>query len=177
MDLEFVAKILNTGVTGFAFLMLFLGFRLTSQVQAKILEHKTSDFKDVEMYREWKELIAAQLSNTRYFLMFSLTFFAGSLFLLVYESENKPKVIMSKVLTSPETLNFEPKIFVNGEKMDFEQRYSLPIPVQIKDGHGGIRVSYDVPIEEIRKLENIIEKKDDEIAALISQGAKGDSGF
>jgi hypothetical protein len=91
MDLEFVAKILNTGVTGFAFLMLFLGFRLTSQVQAKILEHKTSDFKDVEMYREWKELIAAQLSNTRYFLMFSLTFFAGSLFLLVYESENKPK--------------------------------------------------------------------------------------
>jgi hypothetical protein len=177
MDLEIIAKILNTGVTGFAFLMLFLGFRLTSQVQAKILDHKPSDFKDIEMYREWKELIAAQLSNTRYFLIFSLIFFAGGLFLLVYESETKPKVIMSKVLTSPETLSFEPKIFVNGEKMDFEQRYSLPIPVQIKDGHGGIRVSYDLPIEEIRKLKNIIEKKEDEITNLIAQGAEGDSGW
>ncbi len=29
MDLEVIANILNTGVTGFAFLMLFLGFRLT----------------------------------------------------------------------------------------------------------------------------------------------------
>lgn len=177
MDLEVIANILNTGVTGFAFLMLFLGFRLTSQVQAKILEHKTSDFKDVEMYREWKELIAAQLSNTRYFLMFSLTFFAGSLFLLVYEAEHEPKVVMSKVLTSPETLDFEPKIFVNGNKMDFEQRSSLPIPIQIKDGHGGIRVSYDVPMEEIRKLKDLIEKKKRAIAGFRAQIANNDSGF
>jgi hypothetical protein len=171
MDLEIIAKILNTGVTGFAFLMLFLGFRLTSQVQAKILDHKTSDFKDVEMYREWKELIAAQLSNTRYFLIFSLIFFAGGLFLLVYEAKNELKMVMS-----PKKLPFIPSVYIDGDEMDFEQRHSLPLLV--KDGQN-IRVSYEEPLKTIRELKASLSLKKDLAQKTMVKTAKesGDSGW
>lgn len=74
MDINIV-DILNTGVTGFAFLMLFLGYKLTAAVQTKIFEQKTDDFESIEMYREWKSLVSAQLNNTRFFILFSLIFF------------------------------------------------------------------------------------------------------
>lgn len=137
-----ITDILNTGVTGFAFLMLYLGFKLTSNVQAKIFEHKPNDFNDIEMYREWKELIASQLTNTRYFLGFSLLFFAGGLFLLIYQAENK-----ITVETSPEQLPFAPRVFLQSKPMDLSNDNSL----LIKDGQN-IRVSYEEPLAKIREL-------------------------
>ena len=149
MDMSVIANILNTGVTGFAFLMLFLGFKLTSNVQAKILEHKSSDFKNIEMYREWKGLIASQLTNTRYFIAFSLLFFAGGLFLLMYQAESE-----ITIATSPEKLPFQPRVFLQNNPMDFNEGNSL----NVKNGES-IRVSYEEPIAKIRELKYSLESE------------------
>ncbi len=149
MDMSFISGILNTGVTGFAFLMLFLGYKLTASVQAKIFEHKPSDFRDIEMYREWKGLIASQLTNTRYFLAFSLLFFAGGLFLLIYQAENE-----ITLETSPENMPFAARVFVQSKAMDLTESNSI----KIKDGQN-IRVSYEAPIAKIRELNASLENQ------------------
>ena len=156
MDMNVVADILNTGVTGFAFLMLFLGFKLTANVQKKILEHKSSDFNDIEMYREWKELVASQINNTRYFIAFSLLFFAGGVFLLIYQADSKHKQAASEitVATSPahETLPFQPRARLQNNPMDFKEGNSL----KVKNGDM-ITVSYEEPIAKIRELEDSLK--------------------
>jgi len=169
MDMSVIANILNTGVTGFAFLMLFLGFKLTSNVQTKIFEHKPSDFNSIEMYREWKGLIASQLTNTRYFLAFSLLFFAGGLFLLIYQAENK-----ITVATSPEKLPFAPRVFLQDTPMDFSKDNSL----MVKDGQS-IRVSYEEPIAKIRELNAWLKHEKNITKRLMIEKASisDDSGF
>lgn len=169
MDMSVIANILNTGVTGFAFLMLFLGFKLTSNVQAKILEHKSSDFNNIEMYREWKGLIASQLTNTRYFIAFSLLFFAGGLFLLMHQAENE-----ITVATSPEQLPFSPRVFLQNNPMDFSKSNALTI----KNGQS-IRVSYEEPIAKIRELNASLNYEKDLIKRLMIEKAStsDDAGF
>jgi hypothetical protein len=169
MDMSVIANILNTGVTGFAFLMLFLGFKLTSNVQAKILEHKSSDFNNIEMYREWKGLIASQLTNTRYFIGFSLLFFAGGLFLLMHQAESK-----ITVATSPEQLPFQPRVFLQDNPMNFNEGNSL----KVKNGQS-IRVSYDEPIAKIRELKDSLASEKRIIKSLMIDKASlsDDAGF
>ncbi|MCK5812684.1 MAG: hypothetical protein KAH03_00430 [Cocleimonas sp.] len=169
MDISLVTDILNTGVTGFAFLMLYLGFKLTSNVQAKIFEHKPGDFKSIEMYREWKGLIASQLTNTRYFLAFSLLFFAGGLFLLLYQAENR-----ITVETSPEKLPFSPRVFFQSKPMDLSNDNSL----LVKDGQN-IRVSYDEPVAKIQALNALLEHQKNLAKALMIEKASrsDDVGF
>ena len=144
MDMSIIPDILNTGVTGFAFLMLYLGFKLTSNVQTKIFEHQPSDFRDIEMYREWKSLIASQLTNTRYFIGFSLLFFAGGLFLMLYQTKHEIKII-----TSPEELPFKPVVFVQGEKINFDHNSKIIM----KNGES-IRIDYDSARKQIALANN-----------------------
>ena len=91
-----LVDILNTGVIGFAFLMLFVGYRLSSEVQRKILE-KEIEFTDETSFREWKELVVIQLNNTRYFLAFAALFFAGGLLMLMYVAKSEIDVEYSTV--------------------------------------------------------------------------------
>ncbi len=169
MDMSVIANILNTGVTGFAFLMLFLGFRLTSKVQVKILEHKSSDFNNIEMYREWKGLIASQLTNTRYFIAFSLLFFAGGVFLLMHQAETR-----ITVATSPEHLPFQPRVFLQNNPMNFNEGNSL----KVKDGES-IRVSYEEPIAKIRELKDSLasEKRITKSLMIDKASISDDAGF
>lgn len=90
-----IVGILSTGVTGFAFLMLCLGFKLTSDVQKRIFEQKADAFQDIEMYREWKGLVTSQLKNTCYFQLFSLFFFAGGLSMLIYQYQAESKIVLA----------------------------------------------------------------------------------
>lgn len=84
-----VVEILNTGITGFAVILLYLGYRLTSEVQSKILDKNPNDFKTLEVFKEWKELVNTQLKNTRHFMIIALVFFSGGLAKLMYETESK----------------------------------------------------------------------------------------
>ena len=84
-----IVDVLNTGVTGFAFLMLFVGYRLLSNVQSKVLERNVNDFQSIEYFREWREMVQGQLANTRYFMAFSALLFFGGVGLLVYRAESE----------------------------------------------------------------------------------------
>lgn len=169
MDMSLIANILNTGVTGFAFLMLFLGFKLTSSVQAKIFERNPNDFDNIELYREWKGLIASQLKNTRYFLGFALLFFCGGLFLLIYQAENKVSIE-----TSPEQLSFSPRIFFQTKIVDLKNNNTL----LVKDGEN-IRISYEIPVAKIRELKASLLREKNLAKRLMIEKASvsDDAGF
>lgn len=143
MDIN-VVDILNTGVTGFAFLMLYLGYRLTSDVQSKIFDQKAEDFSSVEMYREWKSLVCSQLNNTRYFMAFSLIFFAGGLILLMYQAESK--IILS---VTPLDDSYVPKVVHQSKELHLND--SGRIILNVKDEQN-ISVSNEQLIRRIQQL-------------------------
>jgi len=86
--LKFVVEILNTGVTGFAVILLYLSYKLLVNVQSKITEVNPSDCVDFNIYHEWIRAIHDQLINARLFMLVTALIFAGSLFGLFYRSES-----------------------------------------------------------------------------------------
>ena len=50
-----IVQILSTGVSGFAFLMLLVGYKLTSQIQNKILDIQLAEI-EVEKLSLWSDL-------------------------------------------------------------------------------------------------------------------------
>ncbi len=152
MDINIV-DILNTGVTGFAFLMLFLGYRLTAAVQTKILEQKTDEFSSVEMYREWKSLVCAQLNNTRFFIAFSLIFFAGGLALLMYQHNAESKIILS---VTPLDSSFIPRVVHQTEELQLNESGRIILNVQ---NEHNISVSNE---QLVRKLQELIFSLEDQ---------------
>jgi len=61
-----IVAILGTGATGFSFLMLYMGYRLTSDTQQKILAKDISD-TEPEQLRAWEKITEKQIANTRFF--------------------------------------------------------------------------------------------------------------
>ena len=81
-----IVQILSTGVSGFAFLMLLVGYKLTSQIQNKILDIQLAEI-EVEKLSLWSDLANKQVVNTRYFMAFSTVFLMAGLAVLVYRPE------------------------------------------------------------------------------------------
>ena len=147
-----VVEILNTGVTGFAFIMLYLGYRLTSSVQSKILGKNPEDFQTIEYFREWKELVRNQVINTRYFMLFAAIFFTGGLGLLMYQSESKI------ILTISPVEGIMPKIFHQIDKVELGE-----------NGRANILVKSEHNISvNIEHLMNLLTKANLEIEDLKS---------
>ncbi|RDE19440.1 hypothetical protein DV711_11130 [Motiliproteus coralliicola] len=170
MDINIV-DILNTGVTGFAFLMLFLGYKLTSDVQSKIFEKRADEFPSVEMYKEWKSLVTSQLNNTRYFLVFSLIFFAGGLFLLLYQAESK--IILA---ITPLDHAYAPLVHHQSETLKLSDTGRATLSV--KDEHN-ISISYEKLLNRIQELTFTLEdqKLVTKDLVLINANNATDSGF
>ena len=150
-----IVDILNTGVTGFAFLMLYLGYKLTSDVQTRILDKNTNDFSTIEMFQEWKDLVCTQLINTRYFMMFAIVFFAGGLFLLLFNAENK--IIIA---VSPIEEGIEPVIRHQSSTLELSKDGSTE--VLVRNEHN-IVISNDTIIKELNRL-RLSNKQKQEIA-------------
>lgn len=172
MDINIV-DILNTGVTGFAFLMLFLGYRLTAAVQTKIFEQKADEFPSVEMYREWKSLVCTQLNNTRFFILFSLIFFAGGLSLLMYQHQAESKIIIS---VSPMDSTYNPRVVHQSEEITLNE--SGRIILNVQDEHN-ISISNE---ELVRKIQELVFSMEDQKRifdeTLLSNSANSDElGF
>ena len=133
-----IVAILGTGVSGFAFLMLLIGFLLTNTVQKRIAEVDLAAFSP-EQLAVWEAISGKQLANTRYFIGASLVFFLGGLMLLyvqhrpeasinvtVYPSESgyhpalkahDRMVVIDENGNGKAALKSEHTLFVNSEKI------------------------------------------------------------
>jgi len=145
-----IVDILNTGVTGFAFIMLYLGYRLTASVQSKILDKNPEEFHDLAFYREWAGIVRNQLNNTRYFLLFAAIFFAGGLTLLIYQPKN------SIILAVYPEVGDLPIITLQNKKIKLDQDGTAYI--QVRNDHN-IRVNYDNILKEISNLKLELKNK------------------
>ena len=170
MDINIV-DILNTGVTGFAFLMLYLGFKLTSDVQSKIFEQRPESFHDIEMYREWKSLVCSQINNTRYFLGFSLIFFIGGILLLMYQAESK--IILS---ISPPEQPYKPLVFHQSEKIDLNETGRATVSVKNEQN---ISIDINEVINKNIELGKNLKSQEETIKklAITNANTSSDSGF
>lgn len=164
--------ILNTGVTGFAFLMLYLGYRLTSEVQRKILE-KSIDFPNETAFEEWKELVVIQLNNTRYFLAFAALFFVGGLLILMYAAKSDINVEYSPVEIEA---GIGPTLLHQGESVDFSEHGTARVSIY---DHETLRLVIKDITEELiearqekRRLEGELTKR-----SISKANSSTDSGF
>ena len=149
-DNNAIIGILNTGVTGFAFLMLLLTYRLASRVQTSILAHNPKDFPDIDRYREWISLMTSQLNNTRIFMVFSLLFFAGGLLLMMYQAESK--IFLS---VFPAESSLMTRVHHQDTLLALEEG---PVGLRVKDEHT-ISVSVEPLAKEIRELSSSLEQQ------------------
>ncbi|MEH6344808.1 MAG: hypothetical protein V7785_06980 [Bermanella sp.] len=143
LDISLV-DLLNTGITGFAVVLLYLGYKLTSGVQAKILSENPSQFSDIEMFREWKGMIDAQLKNTRYFMLIALLFFAGGVGKMMYDAESK--IIIS---VGPIEKGSEPVVRHQSKVIRLSPHGA--VEVFVKDEHN-IVIANDAIIRELNLL-------------------------
>lgn len=105
--MDFVG-ILSTGVSGFSFLMLYVGYRLTSSVQKKILDVDLQG-TDTDRIEVWGKLADKQLSNTKCFMAFSiLTLIAG---LVVLQLQYRPEASIGFSIT-PSQAAYMPVVYV-----------------------------------------------------------------
>lgn len=109
-----VVDVLNTGVTGFAVIMLYVAYRLTSQVQGKVLSATGNDFSDGKMFAEWGRLVDKQLQNTRFFMLFAFCVFLGGLGAVIFMAEAESDIILSVYPQEPP----HPQITAQGRPVD-----------------------------------------------------------
>lgn len=124
MDL---VQILGTGVSGFSFLMLFVGYQLTSSVQGKILDANLATFDSVRL-KVWSSIAERQLANTRYFMLFSIVFLLAGLTVLVLTG--KPEATIVLAVTPAEEEN-SPLV------------YAQEVPVKLINGRGKVTIRSD----------------------------------
>lgn len=163
--------ILNTGITGFAFLLLLLGYRLTSAVQSQILSTKPNEFDNVEMFREWKDMVCVQLRNTQYFLAIALVFFAGGLANAMHNAESN---ITVEIIPLEEGM--EPTITHLDDS--HSPAGNTIIPLNVKDDHK-ITINSNAIVRELYDL-RLFRKNHQEITrTLISKETEtsSDAGF
>lgn len=149
--------LLNTGITGFAVVLLYLGYRLTSDVQSKSLGQNPSDFSTVEMLKEWKNLVDSQLKNTRYFMFVALLFFAGGM--LIYTP--KSKIIVS---VAPIEEGLEPEIRHQREDVTLDKNGTVEMVVMDNEN---IVISNNKVLQELHKLRLYNKQKQNMARSLV----------
>jgi hypothetical protein len=74
--------------------MLYMGYKLTSDIQQKIIAKDISDVEP-EQLKVWEKITEKQIVNTRFFMGFSFLFLIGGLAILVIQHRPDTKVILS----------------------------------------------------------------------------------
>ncbi len=169
-----IIQILNTGVTGFAFLMLYLGYRMTSDLQNKIFEQKAESFRRIEMFREWKDLANSQLKSAKHFKIISLVFFAGGLFMMVYQYQAESEIILS---VTPVVKQYTPAVHHQSEILHLNEGKTL---VMVKNEHT-ISIANDALVNKLYELSFSLEDREKNIDTLrrekLNLSASDDVGF
>ncbi|NVK41878.1 MAG: hypothetical protein HWE39_11600 [Oceanospirillaceae bacterium] len=138
-----IVEILSTGVSGFAFLMLYIGFRLTSRIQNKILDVNLKE-TDAQKLEIWSGLAERQVVNTRYFMIFALMFLLSGLFVLIY----RPNTNVS-LRVSPSESVLRSQVFAQGTAVDLDENGLGRIV--LKDDQA-VEIDNRTLFDEIRKL-------------------------
>lgn len=120
-----IVSILDTGVTGFALLMLYLGYSLSKGVQDKLLDSNLNDMSDSAL-KTWERVAGKQLLHTRAFMVLSLAFFLGGLGILFANASagsHAPSAILLRVdplpLNTDEDVWF-PEVFHQGNNVELD---------------------------------------------------------
>jgi len=164
-----IVEILSTGVSGFAFLMLWVGFQLTNRIQGKILDVKLSD-TDPEKLELWSKLAERQVVNTRYFMAFSTIFLFAGLTVLMYRP---PANLMLSI--SPSEGHLAPKIYAHNILVDLEEGRGW---AKIKDDQA-LQIDNNVIFSEIVDLRAKLRVANDSNRDLAKQTAShsADAGY
>lgn len=114
--MDFV-ELLSTGVSGFAFLMLYVGYQLTSSVQKKILDVNLQE-TDADRLKVWNDLADKQLSNTRYFMFFSGVILIAGLIVLQLQYRPEANIGFS---VSPSESAYMPVVYAQTTLVPLDQ--------------------------------------------------------
>lgn len=112
-----IVKILSTGIAGLAVIMLYLSYKLTADIQQRLFDTKMESFPNLEMYREWRSTVKHHNRMVLCFFLLALIFFAGGLFLTIYQKQNQVTV---ELLTTTDEIKkmFEIECSAKEEKGD-----------------------------------------------------------
>ncbi|ACA86564.1 MULTISPECIES: hypothetical protein [Shewanella] len=170
MDNLDVVAILGTGATGFSFLMLFIGYKLTSDVQNKILDTSLLDFEP-EKLKIWEEMAGKQLNNTRIFLGFTLLFLMAGLAILIHRPEAEVVLSLTPVEAEHPTI-----LYIQNRKITLDENGKGLIV--LKDEHA-LNIDNSTVFSKLSKLEAKLSASTTSENALIQQLSDNtnDSGF
>jgi|GEM_PF-1444684 len=168
-DLDIVA-ILGTGVSGFSFLLLLMGYKLTSDVQNKILNIKMSDI-DSKHLKTWERITDKQVTNTRVFMGFSFVFLVSGLLMMAYRPDTK--VIIS---VTPMDTAFPPIVYVQEKMVTIDENGRGSFIVKDEQA---VSIDHKVIFEELTALKLNYAIASASEKALIEDGVKNstDSGY
>ena len=120
-----IVDVLNTGVSGFAVVMMYFTYRLLARAQNVITDVRPKEFESVQFYESWCNGVRAPLVYVRYFMILTGFVFFGSLALLIWDPENR--IIVSVV---PSESNLLPELQYQGHVLSFSETGSLPLNVK-----------------------------------------------
>ncbi len=144
-----IVDVLNTGISGFAILMLWLGYRLLAQAQRRILEPSPDAFGGEAQYEIWINAVRAQSNNARIFLAVAVLFFLGALVSEMLRAEANLFVN----LHPPES---EPMPIVKHHGKSLEWNEDASTTVRISDQEE-LSISIDELVRRLREIKAELE--------------------
>lgn len=157
-----IVAILGTGATGFSFLMLYMGYRLTSDTQQKILAKDISDVEP-EQLKVWEKITEKQIVNTRFFMGFSLLFLIGGLVILAIQHRPDTKVILS---FTPMEKEFPPVVYAQENEVMLDENgkgWAL-----FKHEHA-LTIDTKVVFDELKRIRQDLSVREASERALVQQ--------
>lgn len=166
-----IVAILGTGVSGFSFLMLFIGYQLTSKIQSRILDTNLADL-DKERLKAWNAIATKQLANTRYFMLFSTVFLLAGLGVLILTSRPEATIVLTVTPAEAET---SPRVFAQQTQVKLEDGRGL---VTLKSDQGLV-IQNDELVKQLREAQ--LKRREAEIGQRVlaqqSAASRTDAGF
>lgn len=166
-----IVAILGTGVSGFSFLMLLIGYQLTSKIQSKILDVNLASL-DKARLEAWNAIATKQLANTRYFMLFSTIFLMAGLGVLMFTSRPEATIVLTVTPSEAET---SPRVYAQQTQVKLENGRGL---VTIKSDQG-LTIQNDELVKQLR--DERLKRREAEIGQRVlaqqTAVAHADAGF
>ena len=166
-----IVAILGTGVSGFSFLMLLIGYQLTSKIQSKILDVNLATL-DKDKLEAWNAIASKQLANTRYFMLFSTIFLIAGLGVLMMTTRPSATILLT---VTPSEADTPPRIFAQQNLVKLEDGHGL---VTLKSDQG-LTIQNDELVKQLR--EERVKRREAEIGQRVlaqqTAAANADVGF
>ena len=155
-----VTELLEHGLTGFAVVLLFLGFRLLSEFQKEMLKIQFRQFESLEIFNAWAGMARSLVANARIFMALSALFFIGGFAASMVSPKNN--IIVS--VAPPEGLRPVVTLHEDAVKLDDDGKVRL----LVKNDHV-IRVRNNQLIEAFNRKSKQLEDTENKLRKHIEQ--------